>query len=112
MEVFDLQLNLLKFCGIFRSPSKRLNIALRIFVTWLCISSFYYMFSAIVYAIMSEDVLNIAESLAPVSSGLYTVVKLVIFFLHKDQFFEVIDEIRELNNKCELLLVLLGVVHF
>lgn len=102
MEVFNLQLALIKFCGIIQSPSTRMRILSRIFVFWLYIASFYYMFSAVLYAITTDDVLEIAESLSPVFSGIYSAVKLAIYLWYQDQFFDIVDEIRELNKKCEL----------
>jgi len=101
MDDFNLQLTLIKFCGIMQSPSTRLRILSRILVTWLYIASFYYMISAIFYAATSDDVLEIAESLSPVFSGTYSAVKLAIYLSYQDQLFDIVDEIRELNKKCE-----------
>lgn len=101
MEIFELQLTFLKFCGIAQFSATRMKILKNIFTCWLYIATFYYMVSAVAYAITSDDVLKIAESLAPVFSGTYSVVKLAVLLLYQDQFFDIIDEIRKLNKKCK-----------
>ena len=102
MDEFSLQLKLLKFSGFIHNGSNRTKMVLDILLYCTYIATFYFWFSAAVFAYKSDDVLNISEALAPLFTGVFTIVKYLVFQHQYKDFYDAMDAIGNLNKKCKL----------
>ena len=68
---------------------------------WNVFTTFYCIFSSIVFLCTSKDILSIAESMAPPTTALITIVKYIIYSFRTDELFDIMDEINELNEECK-----------
>lgn len=100
MDEFSLQIKLLKFSGFIRHSSDRTKMVLNILLYCTYIISFYFWFSSAVCAYKSDDVLNISETLAPTFTGIFTIVKYIVFQHNCNDFYHAMDAIETLNKKC------------
>lgn len=103
MDVFKFQLKLIKYCGITRFPSKKMKYVFKFLKGWNVSVTFYCIFSSFLFLCTSKDILSIAESMAPTTTALITIVKYIIFALKTDEFFDIMEEINKLNEECKNL---------
>jgi hypothetical protein len=101
MDVFKFQLKLIKYCGITRFPSKRMKYVFEFIRGWNILVTFYCIFSSVLFLFTSKDILSIAESMAPPTTALITIVKYIIFSLKTDELFDIMDEMNKLNEECK-----------
>lgn len=101
MEIFDYQLKLLKICGFVRNPSRSMKAVMRILVIVNFFVSILGVLSAIIYAVKSNNVLDITECLDPGVTALYHITKYVVFWIYGQQIFECMDELVAINEKCK-----------
>ena len=100
MEEFSLQLKLLKYSGFARNSSDRMKVVFKILIYFHYFITFHFWFSTIAFVYKSNDILNISESLAPTFTGIFTIVKYIVFHRQFKEFYDAMDKIGYLNKKC------------
>lgn len=104
MDEFSFQLKLLKLSGFFCNGSERTKKIADILLYFTYIITFYFWFSASVFACKSDDVLEISEALAPLFTGTFTIVKYIVFQQKHNDFYKTMDAIKSLNIKCKFFI--------
>lgn len=102
IEVCELVFQCLKYFGIDRNPSFRMKYFLHVIKFWNLFTIFYSIFSSILFAFSSNDIVGIAESMGPSTTLITTVVKYIIFFVKTEDLYEIVDEINTLKNECKI----------
>lgn len=101
MDVFNFHSKLLMICGFSRSTGPVKKYLFKLLQIWNIFVLLFFFQSSILYGILSDDILSICESAAPSFSGLYTFVKCVVLYFSSHKFFECMDQMDELNEKCK-----------
>jgi len=101
MEPFELQLSYIKYAGISRSSSRRQKMidSALIFINFASLA--ILSLSCMIFISKSRDILEICESLAMPLTGIYTFGKYICWVLYREKLFDVIDDIKLLNDRCE-----------
>ena len=68
---------------------------------WNLFVFFYYVFSSVLFAVTTIDIRELSESMAPGTTGFIMLIKYAVFCRRAEEIFEIMDEIEELNEKCE-----------
>ena len=102
IDVFELQFKLIKYCGIDRYPSVRIKYLLHVIKFWNIFAIFYCIFSSILFAYSSKDIVSIAESMGPTTTSIITITKFIIFCFKTEELYEIMDEINMLKNECKI----------
>ena len=101
MQVFKLEKEILKYCGIERYPTKRMKYVFNVLKFWNNLAMFYSVFASVTYILSTKDLLDMAESLSPSTSVLVMLVKYAVFCKRAEEIFGLMDEIEEFNEKCK-----------
>ena len=101
MEEFNIQLKLLKLCGFFMFPTNNMKKALNFLIFINIFSTFYCIFTSIAFVYDLDDILIIAETMSPTFTEIFTIIKYAIFLIYSEQFFDAIEKIGTLNQKCK-----------
>lgn len=101
MHEFDLQVKLLKACGIVQYPSEKMNIFYKFLIIWDIFITIYCTISAVVLVYYFDDLFQVFEIIAIILAAVVVTIKHVLFYWNKEEFFIVIDDIRMLNEKCK-----------
>ena len=102
MDNFRFPLKLLKICGFERFPSDQRRKVLKCLRYWNFLLTSYCILSSLVYVYNSNDVLTISETMSPTFTELFTIIKYGVFWINCEQFFDAVEEVEILNQKCEL----------
>ena len=103
MEVFQLEKKVLTYCAIERFPSRRMkDVFYRLKILNFTVVTFCIL-TSIFYIITTKGILDIAESMASGTTALIMLIKYAVFNRRAEETFRIMDEIIELNKKCELL---------
>lgn len=100
MDEFELQIKLLKACGIERYPSERKKKLNNFIIFWYTFTNLYCVFSAGALLNNLHDTSQVFEIFSIIPAGIF-MIKYVVFFFNKEKFFRVIDDIGMLNGKCK-----------
>lgn len=101
MEIFSIQLKLLKFAGISKTSSTRMKMLNTTIKVFNLVNTSVMIVGFMLYALKSRDLLQIAGNMASVFTSVKAISKYAIFCAQADDFLGVIDEIKSLNEECE-----------
>lgn len=101
MEVFKVEKNILKYCGIKRHPSKRMKYFYDVLKFLNFFVFIYYVLASAFYILATRDILDIAESMTAGTTAFIMFVKFIFFCRQTEEAFGFMDEIEELNEKCK-----------
>lgn len=62
----------------------------------------FCLFSSVYFSFRAKDVLEIAESAAPASCGIFIYFKSAAISINSEKMFKIMDEINEINFKCKI----------
>ena len=101
MGIFQVEKKMLKYCGIERYPSRRMKYVFNLlkvcyYFVWICCLS-----GAASYIIVTKDILDIAESLTPGTTGFIMLIKYSVFCMRAEEIFGFMDDVEELNENCK-----------
>ncbi|XP_070502418.1 odorant receptor 82a-like [Chironomus tepperi] len=99
MDVFKIEKEILKLCGIERYPSKQKKHVRDALMIWHHAVMIYGIFASISYILSANDILGIAESVSAGGTVLFMLIKFSVFCGRSDELFGFMDEIEQLNEK-------------
>lgn len=101
MNALEMQIKMLRLNGIIRHPSNTERTVTWMIRFWNTFTTVSFMSAAVVFVFKAKDVLLIAESLAPTFTSCYNILKYAVFCINAEDLFTAMDDIRDLNGKCE-----------
>jgi len=104
-SVLDHQVKFLKFCGIHEIVSTQWIDIIRFYRYFLIFSTLFTIAMVVSFVANNfNNVLEIAECIAPLVSSVFMLIKYVFLLICTDNFFNMIKEIEEMNEECEFIL--------
>jgi hypothetical protein len=101
MEVFQSQMIIYKNIGIKRHPSSQMKKYFFLLKIWNSFAILFVISTAAVFSATTKDIREIAESMGPAFTALVMMIKYAIFSLRTEVIFTIMDDIKELNEKCK-----------
>lgn len=100
--VLDHQVKFLKFCGINEIVSAQWKDIIRFYRYFLLFSTLFTIAMVVSFASKNVDnVLEIAECIAPLVSAVFMVIKFAYLLICSDKIYKMIKEIEAMNEECE-----------
>lgn len=101
MNNFNLQIKLLKFCGLERFPSQRMEILSEFLLFCVVLISFYSLILSVSHIMASKNIHLVFDILTKTVMVLIFVMKYISLYWNKEEIFNILHEINALNEKCE-----------
>ena len=101
MGILEFEKKILKYCGIERYPSKRMENVFYLLKCWNYLYWFNAIFTSAFYILSTKDILKIAESMSTSSTAFIMLIWYAVFCRREEEIFEFMDDVEELNEKCK-----------
>lgn len=102
VEEFEQQIKFTKFLGILDTPIARFRkflLILKIINFLIFVYGMVVLFTFIIQNF--KDVLEVAQCLAPIITGIAGFNKFALLLLRYNEIFTIIEDLKRLNKKCE-----------
>lgn len=101
-DEFFLQLKLLKLCCIFRPFTKCRKIISKLVLLWYIIVNLFFFYGLLNYILRDScDFFRLLENAGPMTGIICMTTNSLILLFHSEEFFDLIDTICKINQKCE-----------
>lgn len=109
MQEFSIQLKCLKFIGFWNVVDEKYKTLLEYFQRLNILIIFYCLGAEVLFAIQNfKNIFVLAECLSFMSTEIITCAKILTFYFFNEDFSKMINKIRELSEKGELKIFILG----
>lgn len=101
MDIFNIHLNILKMIGFSKYPSDRMKKVNGIIIFLNYFANIFCCYGYVKYCLKSTDILETVEILSMFFTSFETIIKYTVFYIYAEDFFEAMDDICFLNEKCK-----------